>query len=181
MCAWRDYSVLWLCTSTSIAVFPSIGLVLLSNSRHAEIMPKELSAPDKISIRYVGMGCKLRLCTRKYRDCKSGVLRSSRLANRKINEPVSSHLTSESTLLSIHSAIQLPPSWFDHTTTSNLDCICICKVFNHSSQCKPPVITHTIIIQGELLWTVHVHDHDVSKCPALSLIPQHLRHRQWNF
>ena len=143
------------------------------------------------------MGRKLRMCSRKYRDWKK---RSPKKVKRKLPsrpkkaastkrnaEKVTLQKQSEdnvantasqkkvvTTMSSLHSIIELPQGWYDHTTP-DLDLIRLCKVTDTaSSSSQPLIITHSIIVKSDFSWKLFVHNCEVRKCSALSNIPPQL-------
>ena len=143
------------------------------------------------------MGRKLRMCSRKYRDWKK---RSPKKVKRKLpsrpkkaastkrnaekvtpqkhSEDNVANTTSQkkviTTILSLHSVVELPQGWYDHTTP-DLDLICLCKVTDTaSSSYQLLIITHSIIVKSDFSWKLFVHNCEVRKCSALSSIPPQL-------
>ena len=97
------------------------------------------------------------MCSQKYRDWKK-------------RSPKKNIKRRATTISSLHSNIELPKGWYDHTP-SNL-AIRLCKVSDtSSSSAQPLVITHSIIVNSNYSWKLFVHNRAVSKCSALTGIP----------
>lgn len=93
------------------------------------------------------MGRKLRLCSRK-----------SKMSQRKPRS-----------LECLQKAVKLPQNWYMHCDTSSG--IRLCKIYSQSGSTQS-LITRSISIETDCSWKVFVHTIEVSKCEALSSIPQ---------
>lgn len=84
---------------------------------------------------------------------------------------------STSDIQSLHQSLTLPgDTWMD-VSTQPLTSICLCKVSDIPSGSKQPiVITHCLTVNGDLTWSLYVHNHHLNQqnCTALQSIPQTL-------
>ena len=126
----------------------------------------------------------MRMCSRKYRNWRNrkpvqeikseaNSKEKSSQANRQCDKPKEGS-TCNYTIAMLHSIINLPHGWYDHTSP-DLDSIRLCKITDTaSSSSQPLVITHLIIVKPDLSWQLFIHNREVRKCSALSSIQPQL-------